>query len=217
MANIFLKRNPQLDETINRISEYKGIAIANYMGISVEEDSHLREATSKNDGKYCVYKPSILKDALEKIGKDNVKELEQGPTAVLLFNDKVTLNDIYYCLKKYDIENFKIYYSRFEDEINFHNEIAMNTVYDSPTDEEVYDKRITLNPKDNYSKFESIALLRSRVNIGLKEALDIVAEKKTIDLSYMSENEFKELTDKLIQYGAIEKEDIYFKPKENKG
>ena len=67
-----------------RIKESKSIILADYRGLTVEEDTQLRNALRKAGVQYSVIKNTIIKFAAKENGLDSIIPYLEGPTAVAI-------------------------------------------------------------------------------------------------------------------------------------
>lgn len=80
-ANIESKK--QLVEEIKaKFEQAKTAVIVNYCGLTVEQDTKLRKSLRENNVEYSVLKNTLVKRALNDLGKTEFDEFLNGPTAV---------------------------------------------------------------------------------------------------------------------------------------
>lgn len=79
---ILEQKKRQVEEIKKSISEASSFVLIDYCGISVAQDTELRNEFRKNDVKYAVIKNRLLKIALNELGYTQFDEALNGPTAV---------------------------------------------------------------------------------------------------------------------------------------
>jgi len=109
----------QLAEIVKSLNDSKAIILTEYAGLSVKEQTLLRNEADKSGGKFLVTKNNLMRLALEEKSKDLAKDLStflEGPTAVLFSPDAVSAAKI---VSKFteDHENLKIKTGVMDDKI----------------------------------------------------------------------------------------------------
>ena len=79
---ILEQKKRQVEEIKKMVSEASSFVLIDYCGISVAQDTELRNEFRKNDVKYAVIKNRLLKIALNELGYTHFDEALNGPTAV---------------------------------------------------------------------------------------------------------------------------------------
>lgn len=79
---ILEQKKRQVEEIKKMVSEAYSFVLIDYCGISVAQDTELRNEFRKNDVKYAVIKNRLLKIALNELGYTQFDEALNGPTAV---------------------------------------------------------------------------------------------------------------------------------------
>ena len=79
---ILEQKKRQVVEIKKMVSEASSFVLIDYCGISVAQDTELRNEFRKNDVKYAVIKNRLLKIALNELGYTQFDEALNGPTAV---------------------------------------------------------------------------------------------------------------------------------------
>ena len=79
---ILAQKKRQVEEIKKMVSEASSFVLIDYCGISVAQDTELRNEFRKNDVKYAVIKNRLLKIALNELGYTQFDEALNGPTAV---------------------------------------------------------------------------------------------------------------------------------------
>ena len=72
----------QVEEIKKMITSASSVVLIDYCGISVAQDTELRNEFRKNDVKYAVIKNRLLKLAFNELGYNRFDEALNGPTAV---------------------------------------------------------------------------------------------------------------------------------------
>lgn len=91
-----------------KISGAASVVLANYRGLTVEEDTRMRTALRENGVDYKVIKNNILRHAVEGTEFEEFKEHLVGPTAIAVSDDEVAPAKILYDFsKKMDSIEFK--------------------------------------------------------------------------------------------------------------
>ncbi len=72
----------QVEEIKKMITSASSVVLIDYCGISVAQDTELRNEFRKNDVKYAVIKNRLLKLAFNELGYTQFDEALNGPTAV---------------------------------------------------------------------------------------------------------------------------------------
>ena len=82
-SNAILEQKKQQVEQIKKlVSEASSFVLIDYCGITVAQDTELRNEFRKSDVKYAVIKNRLLKIALNELGYTQFDEALNGPTAV---------------------------------------------------------------------------------------------------------------------------------------
>ncbi len=79
---ILEQKKQQVEEIKKMIRESSSFVLIDYCGISVQQDTELRNEFRKNDVKYAVIKNRLLKIAFNDLGYTQFDEALNGPTAV---------------------------------------------------------------------------------------------------------------------------------------
>ncbi len=79
---ILEQKKQQVEEIKKMIQESSSFVLIDYCGISVQQDTELRNEFRKNDVKYAVIKNRLLKIAFNDLGYTQFDEALNGPTAV---------------------------------------------------------------------------------------------------------------------------------------
>lgn len=86
MANpkIIAKKEKKVDELVEQLKGAELILLANFEGISVEQDIALRREVRDSGAEYRVIKNNIIRRAFEKAGIEGLDEELVGPTALII-------------------------------------------------------------------------------------------------------------------------------------
>jgi large subunit ribosomal protein L10 len=91
MSNIAQKREI-VKEISNKLTSFKSIILADYRGLTVEQDRELRQSLKKINSNYKVYKNTLINRAIN--GRPQLQGLNkylEGPVAIITGNDAVEL------------------------------------------------------------------------------------------------------------------------------
>ena len=89
MAKVELKK-PIVDEIIENLKDAKSAVIADYRGLTVEQDSQLRKQMREAGVVYKVYKNTMIKRAIEGTEFEALTPDLEGPTAIAISKDDAT-------------------------------------------------------------------------------------------------------------------------------
>ncbi|MDO5564516.1 MAG: 50S ribosomal protein L10 [Eubacteriales bacterium] len=89
MAKEELKK-PIIDEIKSKIDGANGIVVADYRGLTVEEDTKLRKILRENNIIYKVYKNTYIKRATEGTSFEKINQVLEGPTSIAISKDDAT-------------------------------------------------------------------------------------------------------------------------------
>jgi large subunit ribosomal protein L10 len=86
---ILERKKEAVNQLAEKIKEAKTVVIADYRGVTVEEDTEMRVALRKSGVEYKVVKNNLTKLALEKNGITELEEYLKGPTAIAMSTEDV--------------------------------------------------------------------------------------------------------------------------------
>ena len=89
MAKVELKK-PIVDEIIENLKDAKSAVIADYRGLTVEQDTQLRKQMREAGVVYKVYKNTMIKRAIEGTEFEALTPDLEGPTAIAISKDDAT-------------------------------------------------------------------------------------------------------------------------------
>lgn len=84
---VLQQKQQVVEELKTRIANAKSFVIANYRGLTVEQDTVLRNALREAGVEYRVVKNTLTKFAAKANGYDGLEEYLSGPTAIAFSND----------------------------------------------------------------------------------------------------------------------------------
>ena len=84
---ILNQKKEEVSKLAERMKEAKIILLTDYRGINVADVTELRTELRKSNSEYRVIKNNITRRALAEAGIEGLKELLEGPTAVVMNND----------------------------------------------------------------------------------------------------------------------------------
>ena len=90
MAVTRKKKEDSLNQLISELSNAKGVVFSEYRGMTVKEMDKVRKSLKKDKVAYKVYKITLIKKALEKLGIDFSGLMYTGPVAVAIASDEET-------------------------------------------------------------------------------------------------------------------------------
>ena len=85
--NIKLKEE-QVSKLAEEMKNSNLVLLTDYRGITVAQDTELRNELRKANAEYRIIKNNIIKRALDKNGESQLDELLEGPTAVVLAKEE---------------------------------------------------------------------------------------------------------------------------------
>lgn len=89
MAKVELKQ-PIVEEIAGFLKEAKGVVLADYRGLTVEQDTQLRKQLREAGVVYKVYKNTLIKRAVEGTEFEPLTAELDGPTAIAISKDDAT-------------------------------------------------------------------------------------------------------------------------------
>ena len=89
MAKVELKQ-PIVEEIAGFLKEAKGVVLADYRGLTVEQDTQLRKQLREAGVVYKVYKNTLIKRAVEGTEFESLTAELDGPTAIAISKDDAT-------------------------------------------------------------------------------------------------------------------------------
>jgi len=83
-AKVLEKKKKDVEALSQKISNAKGLVIADYRGITVEQDTELRSAMRKAGVEYKVVKNTLIKFAAKENGLEDLNSFLEGPTSMAI-------------------------------------------------------------------------------------------------------------------------------------
>ena len=90
MSQNFENKKLLVSEIVEKAKNAKSIVVAEYKGLTVEQDHKLRTECRQNGVDYRVYKNRLIKRAFEEIGIQMPAEVLEGQTSIAFGSDDVT-------------------------------------------------------------------------------------------------------------------------------
>lgn len=90
MSQNFENKKLLVSEIVEKAENAKSIVLAEYKGLTVEQDHKLRTECRQNGVDYRVYKNRLIKRAFEEIGIQMPAEVLEGQTSIAFGSDDVT-------------------------------------------------------------------------------------------------------------------------------
>lgn len=78
-----------VSEVVENVKKSNAVVVVEYRGLSVAEITELRRALRAVDGSIRVYKNSLVERAVEELGHNDLKEILEGPNAVVFTKDTI--------------------------------------------------------------------------------------------------------------------------------
>lgn len=78
-----------VDEVVENIKNSQSVMIVEYRGLTVDETINVRRALREVGASMRVYKNSLVGRAIEKLGHEDLKNMLQGPNAVVFSKDVI--------------------------------------------------------------------------------------------------------------------------------
>jgi large subunit ribosomal protein L10 len=84
---VLQKKKEMVEQLVEKIKASKAVVLADYRGLTVEEDTNLRSELRKSGIEYRVVKNSIMRFAIKDTGFDELSKYLEGPTSVAFSKD----------------------------------------------------------------------------------------------------------------------------------
>ena len=78
-----------VSEVVENVKNSNAVVVVEYRGLSVTEITEVRRALRAVDGKLRVYKNSLVERAVEELGHTDLKEVLEGPNAIVFTKDTI--------------------------------------------------------------------------------------------------------------------------------
>ena len=82
-------KKPIVEEIQSCIKDAKSVVVVDYRGLTVEQDTNLRNELRKNGVKYMVVKNTTLRLVFKELGMEGLDDIFKGPTAVAFSDDVI--------------------------------------------------------------------------------------------------------------------------------
>lgn len=106
---ILERKKQQVIDMREKLSNAGSVVLADYRGVTVEEDTKMRAVLREKGVEYKVVKNNILRHAIEGTDYEGFKEYLIGPTAVAVSDDEVApAKELYAYVKNIDAFEFKV-------------------------------------------------------------------------------------------------------------
>lgn len=86
---VLQEKQEAVKELAEKLKASKSVVLADYRGLTVEQDTELRNALRKAGVEYKVVKNSLTRFAAKEVGLDGLDEFLSGPTSVAISDDPV--------------------------------------------------------------------------------------------------------------------------------
>lgn len=86
-SKVFESKQAVVNKLKEMFSAAETIVLADYRGLTVEQDTELRKALRENGVTYHIFKNRLAKIAAKEVGLEGLCDLLQGPTAFAISND----------------------------------------------------------------------------------------------------------------------------------
>lgn len=83
------KKKAVVEELVEKLQSAQSFVLADYRGLTVSQDTELRNSLRNANVEYKVYKNTLIKLALDKIGITGLEEHLKSPTAVAISTEDV--------------------------------------------------------------------------------------------------------------------------------
>jgi len=165
-------KKAKVQELSGKIKEAKSFVLADYRGLTVEQDTQMRRAMREAGIEYMVVKNSIARFAMKEIGYDQLDEYLKGPTSIAIsMQDPVAPSKI---MTKYAKEYEKLDIKAGVVEGKVVGIDMIKSIAALPSREELVSKVVGALAAPLYG---IVTVLNANIR-GLAVALNAIAEKK---------------------------------------
>jgi large subunit ribosomal protein L10 len=162
----------KVEKLSEKLKEAKSFVLADYRGLTVEQDTRMRKAMREAGIEYIVIKNSIARFAVKENGYDQLDEFLKGPTSIAIsMQDPVTPSKI---MSKYAKEFNKLDIKAGVVEGNVVSVDTIKSIASLPSREELVAKVLGGLAGPLYG---IVSVLNANIR-GLAVALNAIAEKK---------------------------------------
>jgi len=100
-------KKQQVQEMAAKLTEAGSIVLADYRGLTVEEDTELRSKMRAEGIEYKVVKNNIIKHAIQGTDLESLRDFLVGPTSIAISNDEVAPAKVMFKFAK-DLNAFEL-------------------------------------------------------------------------------------------------------------
>ena len=100
-------KKQQVQEMAAKLTEAGSIVLADYRGLTVEEDTELRSKMRAEGIEYKVVKNNIIKHAIQGTDLESLRDFLVGPTSIAISNDEVAPAKVMFKFAK-DLDAFEL-------------------------------------------------------------------------------------------------------------
>ncbi|NLN63994.1 MAG: 50S ribosomal protein L10 [Clostridiaceae bacterium] len=169
---ILKRKKAKVQELAQKFKEAKSFVLADYRGLTVEQDTQLRRAMREAEVEYAVIKNSIIRFAAHENGFNELDDYLKGPTAIALsMQDPVAPSKV---LAKYAKSNKILEIKAGVVEGKFIDIDGVKSIASLPSKEELVAKTVGALSGPLYG---IVNVLNANIR-GLAVALNAIAEKK---------------------------------------
>lgn len=86
-AKVLEQKKQAVNEIVETLKGAQAGVLVDHRGLTVEEDTNLRNALRKENVTYFVVKNTLLRRAVKEVGLDDLDEVLSGPTAIAVSSD----------------------------------------------------------------------------------------------------------------------------------
>lgn len=86
-AKVLEQKKQEVNEIIETLKNAQAGVLVDYRGLTVEEDTNLRNELRKENVTYFVVKNTLLRRAVKEVGLDELDDILHGPTAIAVSAD----------------------------------------------------------------------------------------------------------------------------------
>lgn len=86
-AKVLEQKKQQVNEIVETLKNAQAGVLVDHRGLTVEEDTNLRNELRKENVTYFVVKNTLLRRAVKEVGLDDLDDILHGPTAIAVSSD----------------------------------------------------------------------------------------------------------------------------------
>ncbi len=167
------KKKQQVEELAERLKSSKSVVLADYRGLTVEQDTQLRRALREEGVTYSVVKNSLTKFALQKCGFNELEKFIEGPISIATHQEDPVVPARLLAEYAKKFEHLELKAGIVEGEVMGFN--AINSIASLPS-KEVLISKVLAGLNSPIAGFVNV--LNGNIR-GLVVALNAIAEKKS--------------------------------------